>query len=101
MTRGAFLPQTYCKTQALERMLGPKPLFNDGTGFNTVRSHSTLLCILWHLRKRKGAGFDNLPHCFDYDSIFKLDKINLIIKRYFNGIILLFLPNLRQLGLLS
>lgn len=46
-------------------------------------------------------GFDNLPHYFDYYSIFKLDKINLIIKRYFNDIILLFLPNLRQIGLLS
>lgn len=49
----------------------------------------------------KGVGFDNLLHYFDYYSIFKLDKINLIIKRYFNDIILLFLPNLRQIGLLS
>lgn len=49
----------------------------------------------------KGAGLDNLLHCFDYYSIFKLDEINLIIKCYFNDVILLFLPNLRQLGLLS
>lgn len=42
-----------------------------------------------------------MQQCFDYYYTFKVDKVNLIIKHYFNEVILPVLPNLWQLGLLS
>lgn len=48
----------------------------------------------------EGAGLDNVQRCFDYYYIFKVDKVNLIIK-HFNEVILPVLPNLWQLELLG
>lgn len=41
-----------------------------------------------------------MQRCFDYYYIFKVDKVNLIIK-HFNEVILPVLPNLWQLELLG
>lgn len=42
-----------------------------------------------------------MQQCFDYYYIFEIDKVNLIIKYYYNEVILPVFPNFWQLGLLS